>query len=329
MPELQNLFTRQVGCRVPIICGAMYPCSNPELVSAVSKAGGIGIVQPVSLTYVYKQDFRQGIRQILKDAAAPIGLNLLIEKSSQKYLEMNQKWLEIALEEGVRFFISALGNPDWVVERCHRAGAIVYHDVTSRQWAEKALSANVDGLICVNNRAGGHAGTNSPQQLMDDLKSTGKPLICAGGIGSPEEFAAALKMGYLGVQMGTRFIATTECKAHVDYKNAIINADANEIVLTRKLTGVPVSVIKTPYVDSLGTEPGWLMSKLLRGRKTKHYARMYYTLTSLTKLKRSLEKASSSRDYYQAGKSVAGIHKVESAGDIVRRFEDFIKTSVS
>jgi nitronate monooxygenase len=329
MLDLSNQFTRQVGCRMPIICGAMYPCSNPELVSAVSKAGGIGIVQPVSLTYVYKQDFREGIRQIIKNAGAPIGLNLLIEKSSQKYLEMNQKWLEIALEEGVRFFISALGNPDWVVERCHRAGAIVYHDVTSRQWAQKALSANVDGLICVNNRAGGHAGTNSPQQLFEDLKSAGKPLICAGGIGSPQDFAEALKMGYLGVQMGTRFIATSECKAHIDYKNAIIKSDAENIVLTRKLTGVPVSVIKTPYVESLGTEPGWFMSMLLRGRKTKHYARMYYTLTSLTKLKRSLQKASSSRDYYQAGKSVAGIDKIESAGDVIRHFEEYIRSNAS
>ena len=175
-------FTDLLGIQYPIIGGAMYPCSNPELVGAVSAAGGIGIVQPISLTYAHGQSFREGLRLVKKlSQGKPIGLNLLIEKSSKKYLEKNLEWLDIALEEGLRFFISALGNPDWVVRRCEQAKAIVFHDVTARSWAQKAVDAGVHGLICVNNRAGGHAGELNPEALMRDLKDFGLPLICAGG----------------------------------------------------------------------------------------------------------------------------------------------------
>src|SRR3954469_25810035 len=94
-------FTKQAGIRLPLIGGAMYPCSNPELVAAVSKAGGIGIVQPVALVFVHKHEFRAGLRKVQALAGGhPVGLNLLIEKSSEIYLERNRRWLDVALDEG-------------------------------------------------------------------------------------------------------------------------------------------------------------------------------------------------------------------------------------
>jgi nitronate monooxygenase len=318
---MDTALTRDAGISVPLIGGAMYPCSNPELVAAVSKAGGIGIVQPISLVFVHKHDFREGLRKIKADAGGkPIGLNLLIEKSSDIYLERNRKWLDIALEEGVRFFITALGDPKWVVDKVKPFGAIVYHDVTERKWAEKAVKAGVNGLICVNNRAGGHAGDLAPQKLAEDLKSLGLPLVCAGGIGKPQDFAAALKMGYAGVQLGTRFIATTECTAHEDYKKAILKAKADDIVLTVKLTGVPVAVIRTEYIKKMGIEPDPVTKMLLKHPKTKHYVRMFLSVRSLFQLKKSLKKGSAYKDFFQAGKSVDGIDAVEPAGEIVKRF---------
>jgi len=175
------------------LCATLgIPCSNPELVAAVSEAGGIGIVQPLSLSYVHGYEFRDGLRYIRSLTDKPIGVNLIIESSSKKYLERVHQWLDIALEEQVPFLVTALGKPDWVVERAKTAGVTVYHDVTNRHWAEKALACGVDGFICVNNRAGGHAGKLSPQALLDDIASLGKPLVCAGGIGTPDEFTAAL-----------------------------------------------------------------------------------------------------------------------------------------
>ena len=316
-----QIFTQKLGITVPVIGGAMFPCSNPELVAAVSAAGGIGVVQPVSLTFVHGHDFAKGLQYINSLAGnKPIGMNLLIEKSSQSYLEKNKRWLDVALEAGVKFFITALGNPDWVVERVKGSGALVFHDVTERKWADKALDANVDGLICVNNRAGGHAGSISPEKLFLDLKDTGKLLICAGGIGSSQEFIKALKIGYAGVQMGTRFIATKECTAHHDYKAAILKAHESDIVLTKKLTGVPVSVIRTPYVDALGTEPNNFIAWMLRHPKLKHYARMYYTLSSALRLKKSLKQGDKYQAFYQAGKSVDSIKELTSAGSVIQDF---------
>jgi nitronate monooxygenase len=313
----QTEFCRALGIEVPLICGAMYPCSNPELVAAVSEAGGIGIVQPLSLTYVHGYDFRAGLKYIRSLTQKPIGVNLIIEQSSQKYLERVREWLEISLEEQVPFFVTALGNPRWVVERASTTGATVYHDVTSRKWAEKALDSGVDGFICVNNRAGGHAGDLSPRQLLDEIAPLGKPLVCAGGIGSPAEFSGAIGLGYVAVQMGTRFIATAECTAHADYKNAIVQAGEQDIVLSEKISGVPVSIIKTPYIERVGTKAGPLARRLLRGHQTKHWMRALYSLQSIWKLKRAAMQGLTYKDIFQAGKSVAGIESVQTVAEIV------------
>src|SRR5213083_2132124 len=222
--SFETPLTRRLGIALPIIGGAMYPCSNPELVAAVSEAGGIGVLQPISLTYVHGYDYREGIRRIRALTLKPIGMNALIEQSSKTYQQRMTRWIEIALEEGVRFFITSLGNPRWVVQRVGEVGGVVYHDVTERKWALKALDAGVRGLIAVNNRAGGHAGPHSAERLIDELGDLGAPLVCAGGIGDEAGFVAALRMGYAGVQLGTRFIATNECGAHHDYKQAIVRA---------------------------------------------------------------------------------------------------------
>lgn len=317
MPDNNITLTQTLGIDVPLICGAMYPCSNPELVAAVSEAGGIGIVQPLSLTYVHGYDFREGLRYIHNLTNKPIGLNLIIESSSKKYLERVRKWLDIALEEKVSFFVTALGNPDWVVEKVHSSKGIVYHDATNQKWAKKALDGGVDGFIGVNNRAGGHAGTLSPEQLLEELSPLGKPVVCAGGIGNAAEFGRIIKMGYAGAQLGTRFIASEECSAHADYKKAIVSANATDITLTEKISGVPVSIIKTPYIERIGTHAGPLAKKLLRGRRTKHWVRSFYTLQSVWKLKKGSMQAMNYRDYLQAGKSVEGVHKVQSVNEIV------------
>src|SRR3954469_14763437 len=312
--------TKQAGIRLPVIGGAMYPCSNPELVAAVSKAGGIGIVQPVSLTYVFGHDYREGLRSIRKTTDCPIGVNALIERSSQRYHERVIQWVEIALEEGVRFFVTSLGNPAWVVEKVHAVGGFVYHDVTERKWAEKAVAGGVDGLIAVNSVAGGHAGGMSPERLLEDLARFDLPKICAGGVGDPATFRRMMDLGYDGVQIGTRFSATPECKASAEYKQAIVEAGPEDIVLTERLTGVPVAVIQNDFVRSLGTRAGPIARYLLRGGRTKKWVRTWYALTSLRRLKRSALSASGATEYWQAGKSVAGIHEILSVDEIMRQF---------
>ncbi len=319
---MENEFTRMLGIDVPLICGAMYPCSNPELVAAVSEAGGIGIVQPLSLTYVHGYDFRDGLRYIRSLTDKPIGLNLIIERSSKKYLQRVHRWLDIALEENIPFLVTALGDPRWVIDQTRQQGVIVFHDVINQRHAQKAFDAGIDGFICVNNRAGGHAGSLSAQQLFNAISPFDKPMICAGGIGKPADFSEAIKMGYAGAQLGTRFIATRECNAPDDYKQAILAATENDIVLTEKISGVPVSVINTPWIQRSGTHAGPVARWMLRGRKTKHWMRTIYSLQSIWKLKQAAVDGMGHRDYFQAGKSVESIEEILPAVEVVRRFSD-------
>src|SRR5881409_3686062 len=125
--SFETPLTRRLGVAVPIIGGAMYPCSNPELVAAVSEAGGIGVLQPISLTYVHGYDYREGIRRIRSLTLKPIGMNALIEQSSKTYQQRMVKGSDSALGEGVGFFVPSRGNPRWVAERGGGVGGVVYH----------------------------------------------------------------------------------------------------------------------------------------------------------------------------------------------------------
>jgi nitronate monooxygenase len=330
LAPLETALTRHAGVELPLICGAMFPCSNPELVGAVSAAGALGVFQPVSLTFVHKQDYREGIRLMQRlSGGRPIGMNALIEASSRTYHERMVRWVGIALEEGVRFFVTSLGNPRWVVDRVHAAGGVVYHDVTERKWGDKGVAAGVDGLIAVNDRAGGHAGALSAEALLDELAPLGLPLVCAGGVGTPAEFVDALKLGYAGVQMGTRFIATHECTAHPRYKDAILHAQESDIVLTERLTGVPVAVINTPFIQRMGLRTGPFARWMFRRRRTKHWMRTVYAIRSFFSLSRAHGRGDIDRDYFQAGRSVRGIDSVESVAEVVGRFRAALNESLA
>ena len=189
-----------------------------------------------------------------------------------------------------------------------------------------ADDAGVDGLVCVNDHAGGHAGRRSAARLLDELGELGVPLVCAGGVGSPETFRAALDMGYAGVQCGTRFIATDECEVHEDYRRAIIDARAEDIVLTEKLSGVPVSVIDSPAVRKLGLKASGLAKFLLRHPRTKHWMRMWYLKRSLTRLPGAARGGSAYQEFFQASRSVVGVDEVLPAGEVVRRFAAALDT---
>jgi nitronate monooxygenase len=305
----------------------MYPCSNPELVAAVSEAGGMGIVQPLSLTYVWGHDFRSGLQKIKSLTKKPFGMNVLLEKTSRTYERRMQAWVDIALEEGCRFFVTALGNPKGLVQQVHPLGGLVFHDVTEKKWAAKAVDHGVDGLIAVNHRAGGHAGRLSAEQLFSELESFGLPLICAGGVGDEHEFRRVLDLGYSGVQMGTRFIATQECNSHDDYKQAILKAQEDDIVHTERVTGIPLAVIRTPYVDQVGTKAGALARFLLKHRQTKEWVRLWYNLRALINMKRSVRRGFSTKDYWQAGKSVGSIEAVEPVHQVLERFRQALLKS--
>ena len=312
-------FLQQTGASVLVVCGPMYPGSNPELVAAVSAAGGLGVVQPLTMTYVYGHDFREGLRLIRRVTDGPIGVNFTL-MSNRAYMKRMQSWMDIAIEENVKFFLTSLGRPDGIVKRAHEHGITVYHDVATAKFAKAAVEAGVDGLNCVNYRGGGQTGAISAEQLAEELAPFGLPLICAGGVAGKHSFKNALSLGYSGAQVGTRFLATNECKVSDAYKQAIVTAAESNIVWTNKLAGVNSSVISTPDVESGGLRTGKSLSFLLRNRRTKNLARMLLSIRAAGKFKR----VSYDSDYqlWQAGKGVGEIDGVESVSDVMGTFEN-------
>lgn len=323
---LATPLTRAAGVELPLTLGAMYPCGNPELVAAVSAAGGLGIVQPISFSYVHAGSLAAGLARVRELTDRPIGFNAIVEAGSQVYLQRMYRWVDEALEAGVRFFVTALGNPREVCARVHAAGGTVWHDVTERRFAEKAADNGVDGLIAVNERAGGHAGTRSAAALFDELAPLGLPVVGAGGVATPEDMLALLDLGYAGVQLGTRFIATPECAVHEGYRRALVEADEEDIVRTKRLSGVDVAIVRPEgwppgaAARDVPGEPGRLLSWALRHPRLKGKARAFLSLRAARALKRSSREGLGYGDVWQAGKSVAGIHGIEPAGAIVDRF---------
>jgi nitronate monooxygenase len=304
----------------------MYPGSNPELVAAVSEAGGMGVVQPISMTHIYGHDFRKGIHLIKSLTNKPFGMNFTLLDGNKRYEKRIDEWMNISIEEGVKFFLTSLGNPKKVVQKAHQHGILVYHDVTTGFFAQKAQDAGVDGLICVNNRAGGQTGAKSPQEMIEEMSKINIPLVCAGGVGDEKGFIEALKMGYSAVQMGTRFLATTECKIQDDYKQAIVKATEKDIVWTNKLAGTNSSVIRTEEIEKGGLLVNPIFGYLLKNPNTKKLMRTLLLLRSIqTHKKVVLEKGYG--QIWQAGKSVEGIDEIISAKDIVKAFEKAFETN--
>lgn len=320
-----SVFCEQTGAELPITCGAMYPCGNPELVAAASAAGGLGVVQPISFAYVHGNSLAEGLKRVRDLTDKPIGFNALVEASSKTYEKRMARWIDEALEADVRFFVTALGNPRDVCERVHAAGGVVWHDCTERRWAKKARDEGVDGLIAVNSAAGGHAGTRTLEDLFAELAPLGLPILAAGGLARPADLLRALDVGYAGIQMGTRFIATEECRVHPEYKQAIVDALADDIVRTKRLSGVDVAIIRPDdWPDEPGAhppgEPGRLLAWMLRHPKLKKYARSFLALKSLRDLKRSSLDGAGYKDVYQAGRSVAGIDAVVPVAELLAEF---------
>ena len=293
----------------------------------MSEAGALGVIQPLSLTYVHGYDFLEGIRYIRSLTQKPIGFNALIEKSSRKYHERMSNWIDIALDEGIKFFITSLGKPDWVVKRVQNYGGVVYHDVTEQKWAQIGVDCGVDGLICVNNRAGGHCGGLSPQQLIEQCKDFNKPMVCAGGVATAESVKSMLDLGYQACQLGTRFIATLECRVSHGYKQAIVDAGEEDIALTEKMTGVPVSIIKPAKHREQDLKAQGLLGWMLQSPRFKHLARLYLSLRSIMGLKKAISSNSAESEYWQAGKSVDGIHEVISVKQVVDQLVSKISSS--
>lgn len=311
---IETSFTKMMGCRIPIIGAPMFLVSNENMVLEVTRMGGLGSFP--ALNYRPSSDLRRALENLKTKKQGPIGVNLIVNKSNTRQHED----LDHCLETGVDLFITSLGNPKEVIKKAHEVGAKVLCDVTNLEHARKVQDLGADGVIAVAAGAGGHAGPTSPFVLIPWLKKElSIPVVAAGGIADGATFAAALALGADAVSVGTRFIACKEAQIHQDYKNAVVDSDPEDIVLTRRLSGTPASVINTKAVQKIGLELPWIVEQLKKYSATKKYVVPLVHWAGMQALKSSAEKPTW-KTVWSAGQSVGLIQEELSCEEIMNRF---------
>ncbi|MCC6277009.1 MAG: nitronate monooxygenase [Oligoflexia bacterium] len=313
LKPIQTSMTKLLGIQFPIIAGPMFLVSNEDLVSAVSNSGALGATP--SLNWRTPELFSQAVETIKAKTSKPYGINLIVNKSNPR---VNQD-LDVCVKHKVPLVITSLGNPKEVIDKVHGYGGKVFCDVVDLKYALKVQDLGCDGVIAVSQGAGGHAGPISPLVLLPHLKSKLRiPVIAAGGIASGNQILAALILGADGVQIGTRFIATPEAGVTNDYKEAIVKAEPEDIVMTRRISGTPAAVIKTPYIEKVGLDLNPIEGFLLKNPWTKKYVRMVRYVLGQNALEKAAHKTTW-KTVWSAGQGVGLIHDIIPAGQVVQR----------
>lgn len=314
IPEkINSSLSELLGIRYPIIVAPMFLVSNTEMVIAAIKAGATAAIP--ALNYRTLEELRAAIKEVKQVTGGPIGINLIVNKSNFIYKEQ----LEVICEEKVDYIITSLGSPEETIKMAHQHGVKVFCDVVNVEYAKKVEGLGADAIIAVNNKAGGHAGGSSYDQLIPELKKACTiPIISAGGVGNGHEMRKVLEAGADGLSIGSIFIASDEAGVNDEYKQACIDYGAKDIVMTTKISGTPCTVINTPYVQQIGTEQNWLERLLNKNKRLKKWMK---ALTFIKGMK-SLRKAAFGATYktmWCAGPSIEHVKEVKPLGEIIHQ----------
>lgn len=279
---MQNDLSKLLGCKHPIIMAPMFLVSNAKMLIAGIN-NGIAAAVP-ALNYRTDEDFRAAIDEIRANSEGPLGINLIVNKSNPKMPAQ----LKTCVEKKVDFIITSLGSPEEVINACKPAGIKVFCDVVDLKYAQKVEQLGADAVIAVNNRAGGHAGSLPPEELIPLLvKNCNIPVISAGGVGNYEELQNVLSLGAAGVSVGSIFIASEESGVSQEYKQACVDYGAEDIVMSTKISGTPCTVINTPYVQKIGTKQNWFEKLLSKNKRLKKWVKMLTFVKGMKALEKS------------------------------------------
>ncbi|MBL4904589.1 MAG: nitronate monooxygenase [Flavobacteriaceae bacterium] len=241
---MKNKITKLFNIQYPIVQGGMIWVSGYKLASAVSNAGGLGLIGSGSM---YPDVLREHIQKCKKATNKPFGVNV-----PMLYPDI-QKLMDIIVEEEVKIVFTSAGNPKTWTQFLKDKGITVVHVVSSVKFALKAEAAGVDAVVCEGFEAGGHNGREETTTftLIPMVKEQLKiPVIAAGGIGSGRGMLAAMVLGADGVQVGSRFAATIESSAHENFKKTIVNLKDGGTQLTLKELA-PVRMVKNKFYQQI------------------------------------------------------------------------------
>ena len=305
-----NSITQLLGIRYPIIQAGMVWASGWRLASAVSNAGGLGLLGAGSM---YPEVLREHIQKCKKASNKPFGVNVPL-----LYPDID-KLMEIIVEEKVSIVFTAAGNPKLWTEHLKSNGCTVVHVVSSVKFALKAQDCGVDAIVAEGFEAGGHNGreeTTTMTLIPLVKKAIQIPLIAAGGICTGESMLAAMALGAEGVQVGSRFVATPEASSHSNFKEEILKAEQGATILTLKeLT--PVRMMKNPFYKKIqnlyqnGASVEELSFALGRGRA-----------------KKGMFEGDLSEGELEIGQVAAQINSIKPAAEVVHEFIEIYNKTI-
>ncbi len=309
---LKTRVTELLGVEYPIIQGGMYGVSRAELVSAVSNAGGLGILH--AFTCENPEGLVEEIKRTRGMTDKPFGVNVtLLPTHDDRDIEA---FFDVALSEGVRIFETAGSNPEPWMKKLKEAGAIVMHKCPSLRFARKAEEVGCDAVILNGFEGAGHPGEDEVSSLVlirAAVEVLRVPVIAAGGFGDGRGLLAAFALGAEGVLLGTRFMATKEALVHPKVKEALIRATEGDTVLIERSLRRPLRILKNKHAERI--------LELERQGAT------FDELKSLIKgefSKKALQEGDTEGGLIVCGQIVATIKDIPSVEELIRRMiEEF------
>lgn len=299
---MQNEVTKLLQIKYPIIQGGMVWCSGYKLAAACSNAGALGLIGAGSMSPELLQEH---ITKCKQHTQKPFGVNIpLLYKHAPQQIEK-------ALAMGIKIFFTSAGNPATYTQMLKNSGAIVVHVVANTRFAQKAIDAGVDAIVAEGFEAGGHNGkeeTTTFCLIPQIVKMSKVPVIAAGGMYNGNSMAAAFALGASAIQVGSRFAACKESSAHLNFKQAVLNANEGDTILTLKEI-TPVRLLKNEFYNLLlnaynqGASANELKSILGKGRA-----------------RAGILEGDLNQGELEIGQVSALINKIESAEEIVNDF---------
>ncbi len=294
-----NPICEMLGIAYPIFLGGMANVSRAPLVTAVSNAGGIGIIGSGGMS---SQELDDEISAVRRGTSKPFGVNLMLMDPN---IELQ---LEVVLDEHLALVTTGAGNPAPYIQRLKDVGTKVFPVVPAVSLARRMERAGADGVVAEGTESGGHVGEVTTLVLVPQVvDAVGIPVVAAGGIADGRGLAAAIVLGAQGVQMGTRFLTSTEAPVHQNFKNAVLKANERSTIVTGRILGAPVRTLTNK------------MSKKFALYEQENRPREEFESLAVGGLRRAVYDGDLENGSLMAGQISGMIDKIESVAEIISK----------
>ena len=296
-----KLLNELLGTRYPLIQGGMANIATGEFAAACSNAGALGLIGSGGMN---AEELRANIRRCRERTDKPFGVNIMLMHPEA------DTFAQIVVEEGVRVVTTGAGNPGKYLPQWKQAGITVIPVVSAALLAQHLEKMGVDALIAEGTESGGHVGEMTTMALVPQVVDTvNLPVIAAGGIADGRQMAAALALGACGVQVGTCLLVSEECPIHPNYKAALLKAKDSDTIVTGRIGGTPVRVLKNR------------MSREYVRQEKAGADKMELEKFTLGSLRRAVFEGDTNTGSLMAGQVCGMLHEIRPVADILAELD--------